>query len=217
MNQFDDVGFAIEALRSGEMILIVDDHDRENEGDLVVAAEFATSEVINFMSLRGRGLICVALDASFAGRLGLEPMVRETEDDLGTAFTVSVDGAPTFGVTTGISARDRATTIQVILDPAHGPDTLRRPGHMFPLIAHPHGVLGRRGHTEASTDLCEMAGLEKAAVIVEILRPDGEMARETELNRFARRHGLVKVSVEDIARAQLSSGRFEPETATASR
>jgi 3,4-dihydroxy 2-butanone 4-phosphate synthase / GTP cyclohydrolase II len=215
MTHTDNVNRAIQAIRSGEMVLIVDDDDRENEGDLVAAAQFITPSTINFMTLRGRGLICVAVEAQHATRMGLAPMVADNEDHLGTAFTVSVDASPQFGVTTGISATDRATTIGVLIDPTLGPDALRRPGHMFPLVAHPEGVLGRRGHTEASTDLCWMAGLEKAAVIVEILRPDGEMAREAELNRFALRHGIVKVSVDDIVQSRREGSWVVADVATA--
>ncbi|MET4618742.1 3,4-dihydroxy-2-butanone 4-phosphate synthase [Arthrobacter sp. 2762] len=193
---------AVSALRAGEMILVIDDEDRENEGDLVAAAELITPQTINFMASEGRGLICVAVDPATAGKMNLTPMVARNEDDYGTAFTVSVDASPRHGVTTGISAADRARTVQVIVDPAEGPDALRRPGHMFPLIAHPLGVLGRRGHTEASTDLCEMAGLKRAAVIVEVLHPDGHMARAADLARFARKHHLVTVTVEEIVRAR---------------
>lgn len=188
----------MEALRAKQLVLIVDDHDRENEGDLVIAAEHVTAEVINFMALRARGLICVAVSAEIAARKELAHMVARNEDEYGTAFTVSVDGAPQFGVTTGISAHDRARTVQLLIDDRLGPGALRRPGHMFPLIAHALGVLGRRGHTEASTDLCELAGLSRAAVIVEILHPNGSMARAPHLDRFAQRHEIPLLSVADI-------------------
>jgi 3,4-dihydroxy-2-butanone 4-phosphate synthase len=191
---------AIAAFRSGEMVLIIDDFDRENEGDLVIAAEHTTAAAINFMTVHGRGLVCVAIDESFAQQKGLEPMVRRNEDDFGTAFTVSVDAAPVHGVTTGISAQDRATTVRTIIDPTLGATSLRRPGHMFPLIANPMGVLARRGHTEASTDLCELAGLQRAAVIVEVLREDGSMAREPELAAFATEHDIVVITVADVVR-----------------
>lgn len=180
------------------MVLVADDDDRENEGDVVVAAEFATPETINFMAQHGRGLICVAISPEIAERFSLEPMVRDSQDEFGTAFTVSVDGAPRFGVTTGISAEDRAATVRVLLDTAEGPDALRRPGHMFPLVAQSGGVLVRRGHTEASTDLCMAAGLRPAAVIVEVLRRDGRMARKADLDAFALEHRMVSLTVEDI-------------------
>lgn len=202
MNTPKPVERAMSALKAGEMVLVIDDEERENEGDLVAAAELVTPETINFMASKGRGLICLAVEASIADRMALTPMVARNEDDYGTAFTVSVDAAPEYGVTTGISVYDRATTVKVIVDPDQGPHALRRPGHMFPLIAHPLGVLGRRGHTEASTDLCEMAGLKRAAVIVEVLHPDGSMARAADLARFAREHDMVTVTVEEIVCAR---------------
>lgn len=204
---FDTANFrhAIEDIRRGRMILVIDDADRENEGDLVMAAELATGDEINFMAREGRGLICVALHRDIAQANALSPMVQRNEDELGTAFTVTVDAAPRFGVSTGISAFDRAETIRVLLDENLGPDALRRPGHTFPLIAHPDGVYGRRGHTEASTDLCGLAGLRKAAVIVEVLADDGYMARRSELEAFARMHGLTIVTVEDILQARRAS------------
>ena len=203
---FDAENFdkALADLRAGRMILVVDDEDRENEGDLVAPAELVTGEQINAMARDARGLICIAIKREVAEAKALPLMVERTEDHLGTAFTVSVDAAPRFGVTTGISAFDRAETVRVILDDTLGPDALSRPGHMFPLVAHPAGVLGRRGHTEATTDLCALAGLRPAAVIVEILAEDGTMAREAELKEFARFHGLTTVTVEDVTRARLA-------------
>lgn len=195
---------ALDDLRNGRLILVIDDADRENEGDLVGAAELTTGESINFMAREARGLICVAVESAIAEAKQLAPMVLRNEDELGTAFTVSVDAAPQFGVTTGISAYDRAETIRVLLDDSVGADALRRPGHTFPLVAHPEGVLARRGHTEASTDLCALAGLRRAAVIVEIVADDGHMARRTALEEFARRHGLTTVTVEDVVQARLA-------------
>ncbi|WP_369047088.1 3,4-dihydroxy-2-butanone-4-phosphate synthase [Sinomonas sp. P10A9] len=214
---FDAENFerALDDLRRGHMILVVDDADRENEGDLVAAAELVTGEQINFMAREARGLICVAVDRSIAEAKELAPMVQRNEDHLGTAFTVSVDAAPHFGVTTGISAFDRAETIRVILDENLAPDTLRRPGHIFPLVARPAGVLARRGHTEASTDLCALAGLRKAAVIVEIIADDGHMARDAELAEFARVHSLTTVTVEDVVQARLARVTDELELAVA--
>lgn len=202
---------AIKAFQEGKMVIIVDDYDRENEGDLVIPAEHATPEVINFMTIYGRGLICIAIDQSYADRLGLDYMVTRNEDDLGTAFTVSVDAAPSHGVTTGISAFDRARTIQVMLDPASRSEDLRRPGHMFPLIAKPGGTFTRRGHTEASTDLCVMAGLKKAAIIVEVLHPDGHMARIPYLTGFSKELNLPLVSVADIVQARRVLEQFSHE------
>ena len=212
---FDSENFdeALRNLRDGKMVLVVDDATRENEGDLVAAAEFVTGEQINFMAREARGLICVAVERSIAEANDLPQMVRHNEDHLGTAFTVSVDAAPEFGVTTGISAFDRAETIRVLLDSGLGPESLRRPGHVFPLVAHPRGVLGRRGHTEASTDLCALAGLRRAAVIVEVLGADGRMARDSTLDEFAHDHGLITVSVDDVVQARLAATTRFVETA----
>ncbi|MEA5453704.1 3,4-dihydroxy-2-butanone-4-phosphate synthase [Sinomonas sp. JGH33] len=209
----ENFGEALRDLRDGRIILIVDDADRENEGDLVAAAELVTGEQINFMAREARGLICVAVEQSIAEAKDLPQMVGRNEDYLGTAFTVSVDAAPEFVVTTGISAFDRAETIRVLLDNGLGPESLRRPGHMFPLVAHPAGVLGRRGHTEASTDLCTLAGLRRASVIVEVLGPDGRMARDTALKEFARVHGLTTVTVEDVVQARRAHVAWDLETA----
>lgn len=173
----------------GGVVVLVDDEDRENEGDLVVAAEFATAEVVNFMITHGRGLVCVSLTPERAAQLGLAPMVESNADVRATAFTVSVDGAPERGVSTGISAHERARTIQLLL---HGTASdLRSPGHMFPLVARPGGTLERPGHTEASVDLARLAGLSPSGVIVEIVGDDGRMLRRDGLVRFARRHGLL--------------------------
>ncbi|MFE5536383.1 3,4-dihydroxy-2-butanone-4-phosphate synthase [Streptomyces sp. NPDC056492] len=191
-----EVQDAIDAIRRGEMVVVVDDEDRENEGDLIVAAEFADAAVVNFMITHGRGLVCVAISAARAEELRLPPMVTVNEDQKGTAFTVSVDGAPAHGITTGISAHERARTIELILNGSA--DDLRRPGHMFPLVAEDGGVLKRRGHTEASVELAALAGLSPAAVIVEIINPDGTMARLPHLVEFSRRHGLLLTSIEKL-------------------
>lgn len=203
---FDNENFekALDDLRHGRLVLVIDDADRENEGDLVGAAELITGESINFMAKEARGLICVAVESTVADAKQLTPMVQRNEDELGTAFTVSVDAAPHFGVTTGISAFDRAETVHVMLNDSLGADSLRRPGHMFPLVANPEGVLGRRGHTEASTDLCALAGLRKAAVIVEVVADDGHMARRAELKEFASRHLITTVTVEHVVQARLA-------------
>jgi 3,4-dihydroxy 2-butanone 4-phosphate synthase/GTP cyclohydrolase II len=187
---------AIDEYRAGRMVILVDDEDRENEGDLCIAAEKVTPEVINFMAREGRGLICLALDEAFIERLKLPMMVQENKAALGTAFTVSVEAR--HGVTTGISARDRATTVLAAIADGARPDDLVSPGHVFPLRARRGGVLVRTGQTEGSVDLAQLAGMKAASVICEIMRDDGEMARMPELEQFSRDHGLLLVSVADI-------------------
>jgi len=187
---------AVEVLRAGRMIIVVDDEDRENEGDLVLAAERATPDAINFMLREGRGLLCVPLPREWAKRLELKPMVEPPEDSHETAFTISVDARR--GVSTGISAADRARTVLVLADPASGPEDLTRPGHVFPLIAREGGVLRRAGHTEAAVDLCRLAGLQPVGVICEIMNEDGTMARLPELERFAQKHGLLILTIADL-------------------
>jgi len=199
---------AIAALRNGRPIIVADDEDREGEGDLVAAAQLATPETINFMAQHGRGLICLALTGDRCDQLGLPQMTERNTEELATAFTISIDADRRFGVTTGISAADRATTIQVALNPATQPADLRRPGHIFPLRARPGGVLQRVGHTEASVDLARLAGLIPAGVICEILNPDGSMARRPELERMAREHDLVFVTVADLVATRLRSDRL---------
>ncbi|WP_319801351.1 3,4-dihydroxy-2-butanone-4-phosphate synthase [Sphingobium sp. B11D3D] len=184
------------ALRAGRPIILVDSEDRENEGDLVIAAEFATAAEINFMARYGRGLICLALTAARAEDLALQPMVATSNAPHGTAFTVSIEAAE--GVTTGISAHDRARTIAVAIDDKCGPPDLVSPGHIFPLVAQPGGVLTRPGHTEAAVDMARLAGLKPAGVICEMLNDDGTMARLPDLIRFADRHGLCIGSIEDL-------------------
>ncbi|KAB2934781.1 MAG: bifunctional 3,4-dihydroxy-2-butanone-4-phosphate synthase/GTP cyclohydrolase II [Leptonema illini] len=189
---------AIEEIRQGKMIILVDSEDRENEGDLVFAAQFATQEAINFMATFGRGLVCVPMEASRIQALELEQMVRENKESLKTAFTVSVDAA--HGISTGISAADRARTIQILSDPSSRPEDLVRPGHIFPLQAVRGGVLRRAGHTEASVDLARLAGLRPAAVICEIMNDDGTMARLPQLLKFAEKHSLNVYTIEDLIR-----------------
>jgi 3,4-dihydroxy 2-butanone 4-phosphate synthase/GTP cyclohydrolase II len=178
------------------MVILVDDEDRENEGDLVFAAELVTPELINFMATHARGLICLAMDDAMIDRLELAPMVRDNKASLGTAFTVSIEAR--HGVTTGISARDRATTIRAAIGDDASPDKVVSPGHIFPLRARAGGVLVRTGQTEGSVDLARMAGLKPAGVICEIMREDGEMARRPELEEFARKHGMLLLSVADM-------------------
>jgi 3,4-dihydroxy 2-butanone 4-phosphate synthase/GTP cyclohydrolase II len=190
------------------MVIVADDEDRENEGDLVCAAEAVTPEIINFMALHGRGLICVALTQEHADRLHLHPMTDMNTDPKGTAFTISVDAARKFGTTTGISAFDRAKTIQVIMDPESHPDDLSRPGHIFPLRAKRGGVLRRVGQTEAGVDLARLAGFEPAGVICEILKEDGTMARRPELEVFAGEHGLKFITVAQLVAYRLTKERL---------
>jgi 3,4-dihydroxy 2-butanone 4-phosphate synthase / GTP cyclohydrolase II len=205
---FDSVEAAIEDIRQGKMVIVADDEDRENEGDLVCAASAVTPEIINFMAMHARGLICLALPPERADELDLRPMAEVNTEALGTAFTVSVDAAHRFGVTTGISAWDRATTIKVCMDPASVPGDLRRPGHVFPLRARPGGVLRRVGQTEASVDLSRMAGLPPGGVICEILNEDGTMARRPQLEEFARRHDLRFITVAQIVAHRLQRERL---------
>jgi 3,4-dihydroxy 2-butanone 4-phosphate synthase/GTP cyclohydrolase II len=193
--RFATVEEAIEDYRQGKLVIIVDDEDRENEGDLCMAAEFVTAEAITFMAREACGLICVPMLQSRLEELRLPMMVRENTSGFGTAFTVTVDAERQFGVTTGISAQDRATTIRVLIDPNTKPTDLSRPGHILPLRYAEGGVLRRTGQTEASVDLCKMAGLYPAAVICEIMNPDGTMARLPELCAFAERHGIKMLTV----------------------
>lgn len=199
---------AIAEYRRGKFVIIADDEGRENEGDLTIPAECVTAETINFMARYARGLICIPLTAERVDELRLPMMVDERRNDsqFGTPFTVSVEART--GVSTGISAADRARTVQVLLDPQTRPDDLVRPGHMFPLRAHEGGVLARAGQTEASVDLCRLAGMRPAAVICEIMKGDGEMARMPELRRFARRHGIKILTTNDIIRHRLKTERL---------
>ncbi len=193
---FSPIDEAIEEIRAGRMVVVCDDEDRENEGDLVLAAQFATPETINFMAKEARGLICLALTAERCAQLGLDLMAAKNEDPLKTAFTVSIDARE--GTTTGISAAERAHTIQVAIAPGTRPSDLIHGGHVFPLKAKDGGVLERVGHTEASVDLARLAGLTPAGVICEISNDDGSMARVPDLIGYARRHGLKMVSIADL-------------------
>lgn len=197
---------AIEAIRDGRMVILVDDEDRENEGDLTMAAEKVTPEAINFMATHGRGLICLTLTEKRINRLELPMMVAKNEASLETAFTVSIEAR--HGVTTGISARDRATTVRAAIAPDARPEHLVSPGHVFPLRARPGGVLVRTGQTEGSVDLARLAGLEPAGVICEIMRPDGEMARMPDLEAFSEEHDILIVSVADIIAYRLQRERI---------
>jgi 3,4-dihydroxy 2-butanone 4-phosphate synthase/GTP cyclohydrolase II len=205
---FGTVKQAIADIRAGKLVIVADDEDRENEGDLVGAADRVTPDMINFMATHGRGLICLTLIPERCQALGLPPMAEQNTEAHETAFTVSIDAATRFGVTTGISAADRATTIRVAIDPATVPSDLRRPGHVFPLRARPGGVLQRVGQTEASVDLARLAGLYPAGVICEILSADGTMARRPELERFAARHGLAFITVAQLVEYRLATERL---------
>ncbi|HEX7129782.1 MAG TPA: 3,4-dihydroxy-2-butanone-4-phosphate synthase [Rhodanobacteraceae bacterium] len=200
---FDSIPELLEELRAGRMVVMLDDEDRENEGDLIMAADKVRAQDINFMAREGRGLICLALTEQRCRRLGLRPMVRDNGSAYHTNFTVSIEAAE--GVTTGISAHDRARTIQVAVAPEAKPQDLVQPGHVFPLMAQPGGVLSRAGHTEAACDLAALAGCEPAGVLVEILQEDGSMARRPELEVFARKHGLKIGSIADLIRYRLQT------------
>jgi 3,4-dihydroxy 2-butanone 4-phosphate synthase/GTP cyclohydrolase II len=203
---FADVSEAVAEIKAGRMVVVVDDEDRENEGDLTLAAEFVTPEAINFMAKFGRGLICLTLTEERADYLRLGPMTQENTSRFGTAFTESIEARE--GVTTGISAADRAHTIQVAIDPKSTAHDLARPGHVFPLRARKGGVLVRAGQTEASVDLARMAGLVTAGVICEIMNDDGTMARVPDLVKFCAEHGLKMVTVADLIRYRLQNERY---------
>lgn len=206
--QFDTVEQAIADIKAGKMVLVADDDDRENEGDLICAADLITPEIVNFMIRRAGGLICLALTSERADRLDLPLMTDFNTEDQRTAFTVSVDAAARFGVTTGISAQDRAKTIQVAVDPDSVRNDLRRPGHIFPLRARDGGVLQRVGHTEASVDLARLAGLQPAAVICEVLNEDGSAARRPQLEAFAKQHKITFITVAQLVSYRLRTERL---------
>ncbi len=195
-SQFATVDDAIEDIRQGKMVVVVDAADRENEGDLTIAAQFATPEAINFMAKEGRGLICLCLTGERCDELGLRMMTEHNETPFGTAFTVSIEARE--GISTGISAHDRARTVQVAIDPSKGPQDIVQPGHVFPLRAKAGGVLQRAGQTEAAIDLARLAGLNTAGVICEVMKDDGTMARVPDLVDFCTTHGLKLVTIADL-------------------
>lgn len=203
--QLNTIAEALEDLKNGKMIIVVDDEDRENEGDLLAAAELTTTEMINFMTIHARGLICMPLTEKRCDELELNSMVANSTDPKETAFTVSVDLLGK-GATTGISAGDRAKTILAIMDENTKPGDLMRPGHIFPLRAKEGGVLKRAGHTEAAIDLTRLAGLKEGGVICEIMKDDGDMARMPDLLEFGQKHGLKVVSIEDLIHYRLRQG-----------
>ena len=202
----------IDEARNGRMFILVDDDDRENEGDLVIPAQMATPEAINFMARHGRGLICLALTKDRADTLGLQPMVNNNRSRNETAFTVSIEAKE--GISTGISAADRARTVAVAIDATHGPDELVSPGHVFPLVAKPGGTLVRAGHTEAGVDISRLAGLNPSAVICEIMRDDGTMARLDDLMDFARAHGLKIGTIRDLIAYRLKKDHMVQRSAS---
>jgi 3,4-dihydroxy 2-butanone 4-phosphate synthase/GTP cyclohydrolase II len=203
---FSDISSAIEEVRAGRMVVVVDDEDRENEGDLTIAAEKVTPEAINFMAKHGRGLICLAMTSARLEQLQLPQMARKNTARFGTAFTESID-ALRRGVTTGISAADRAETILCAIDPVTKPSDLGRPGHIFPLRAQDGGVLARRGQTEAAVDLARLAGLTPAGVICEVMNDDGTMARVPDLERFCREFDMKMIAVADLIEYRLAHHR----------
>jgi 3,4-dihydroxy 2-butanone 4-phosphate synthase/GTP cyclohydrolase II len=203
---FTDVLTAVEEIRAGRMVVVVDDEDRENEGDLTLAAEKVTPEAINFMAKYGRGLVCLSMTSERLDHLRLGPMTRENTAPRGTAFYESIEARD--GVTTGISAHDRARTIQVAIDPASRPSDLVRPGHVFPLCARKGGVLVRAGQTEAAVDLARMAGLIPAGVICEIMNEDGTMSRVPHLTEFCQKHDLKMLTVADLIRYRMEHQRY---------
>ena len=205
---FDSIDSALAEIKAGRSIVVVDDENRENEGDIICAAQFATPAMINFMAVEARGLICLAMTGDRLDTLDLPLMVSKNTDRNQTAFTVSIDASPKLGVTTGISADDRARTIQVAINPASIPDDLVRPGHIFPLRARNGGVLKRAGHTEAAVDLARLAGLYPAGVICEIQNRNGSMARLPELVEYAREHELKLISIADLISYRLKHDRF---------
>lgn len=206
--EFDSIAEALADIKAGRTIIVVDDENRENEGDLICAAQFATPQMINFMAVEARGLICLAMTGDRLDELELPLMVNRNTDSNQTAFTVSIDAACKLGVTTGISAEDRSRTIQVAINPTTKPEDLTRPGHIFPLRSKDGGVLKRAGHTEAAVDLARLAGLSPAGVICEIQNTDGSMARLPELFEYAIKHDLKLISIADLIRYRLKYDRF---------
>ncbi len=205
---FGTIEQAIEDVRNGKFVIVADDEDRENEGDLICAAQSVTPEMVNFMIKKAGGMICLALTGDRADALGLDLMSETNLDDYRTAYTVTIDASPRFGVTTGISAQDRATTIRVAVDPAAVPSDLRHGGHVFPLRAREGGVLQRVGHTEAAVDLARLAGRLPSGVICEILNEDGTSARRPQLEKFAQEHGITFISVAQLVAHRLKNERL---------
>ncbi|MFC1771433.1 bifunctional 3,4-dihydroxy-2-butanone-4-phosphate synthase/GTP cyclohydrolase II [Candidatus Margulisiibacteriota bacterium] len=205
---FNTIPEAIAEMANGRMVIVVDDEDRENEGDLIMAAHYVTPESVNFMIKHGRGLVCLPVTDEILSRMEIEEMVTKNRDSYNTAFTVSVDASKSHGISTGISASDRATTIQVLINSNSTKKDIVTPGHVFPLRARQMGVLKRAGHTEAAVDLARLAGLEPAGVICEIIKEDGQMARVPDLVEFAKNHNLKMVTIKDLIRYRLKEEIF---------
>ncbi len=206
--EFNTIEDAVKDLKKGKMIIVVDDKDRENEGDLVLAAEKVTPEAINFMITHAKGLVCVPMTRKRLSELGLGQMTESNTESMRTAFTVSVDADKKFGVTTGISPSDRAATVKVLIDPSTKPEDLSKPGHVFPIMAREGGVLRRTGHTEATVDLARLSGLYEAGVICEIIKDDGQMARGQDLFKFAKEYSLKIVTIEDLIQYRIKNETF---------
>lgn len=206
--KFDSIESAVAAIQNGHIVIVVDDEDRENEGDLIMAAQFATPDAINFMIRHAKGLVCVPVTDEILDRFGLSEMVKDNKDAHKTAFTVSVDASKAHGISTGISPSDRARTIQVLINPDSTAKDIVTPGHLFPLLAQKMGVLRRAGHTEAAVDLARMAGLAPAGVICEIIQENGDMARVPELMEFAKTHGLKIITIKDLIQYRIQTERF---------
>lgn len=200
---FSSIEDALIDYRNGKIVIVVDDENRENEGDMICASNFATPENINYMAQNARGLICVAIDKTIAAKMELNQMVEQNTESMKTAFTVSIDADEKFGVTTGISAYDRAKTIEVLIDKNSTPADLRRPGHLFPCVAREGGVLQRIGHTEATVDLAKLTGLTPAGVMCEIMTPDGHMARRDYILEFAKKEGIKVITVADLVKYRI--------------
>jgi 3,4-dihydroxy 2-butanone 4-phosphate synthase/GTP cyclohydrolase II len=205
---FDPIESAIEDIANGKMVIVLDDEDRENEGDVVMAAHFATPEAINFMIKHAKGLVCLPATDTILNKFELKQMVPTNKEKLKTAFTVSIDGAQHHGVTTGISASDRAKTIQLLISSTSTPEDIVTPGHIFPLKAREMGVLKRAGHTEAAVDLARLAGLSPAGIICEIIKDNGEMARRDELFEFGQTHDLKVITIKDLIQYRIQKERF---------
>ena len=207
-NHFSTIEEALEDFKNGRPLIVADDEDRENEGDLIISAEFASPEIINFMAKECRGLICLAISPEIAEKLELPQMVAKNTESMQTAFSLSIDAHPKYGVTTGISAFDRAKTVEVAIAPDAVPSDLRKPGHLFPCVARKGGVLKRCGHTEAVVDLAKLSGHRQAGVMCEIMAEDGHMMRRDELAEFAQKHGIKFITVSDLIAYRLKSEKF---------
>ncbi|MFQ8626966.1 MAG: 3,4-dihydroxy-2-butanone-4-phosphate synthase [Candidatus Gastranaerophilaceae bacterium] len=206
--KFDKIEDALEDFKNGKMIIVADDEDRENEGDLICSGQMVTPEIIKFMAEKAKGLICLAVSSEIAEKMELPQMVEQNTESMKTAFTVSIDAAEKYGVTTGISAFDRAKTIEVCLAPDAQPSDLRRPGHLFPCVARKGGVLTRTGHTEAVVDLARLCGHIPAGPMCEIMGKDGHMAKRDELYEFAKEHGIKFISVAELIAYRLKSEKL---------